>query len=294
MVKNLAEMSYKRQEVQKGYTDKALHIDLEKLKIEELDIPKKVRELFIGGKGYDLWLMWESLPKNRIVKWNEPENPLCIASGPLGGTMGYPGAGKSIVTAISPLTDIIIDSNVGGFFGPWMKYSGFDALRIVGKAKEPVVIVIDGLQEKVWIEPAGDLPNDSYKLAEMLNEKYKTVDENGKEDKLYVSVVSAGKGADHSYFGCLNFSWWDNSRKLNHIKQAGRGGTGTVFRNKNIIAIVAHSPSVKLESQNPDDQEGARTVGRKHSSEILKLDPVQNRMRVIGTAHLPSIMSEFD
>ncbi|MCK5184689.1 MAG: aldehyde:ferredoxin oxidoreductase, partial [Candidatus Heimdallarchaeota archaeon] len=295
MTKTLAEMSYKRQDVMKGYTDKTLHIDLAKLSIEENDVEKKVREIFIGGKGYDLWLMWESLPKNRIVKWDEPENPLCIASGPLGGTSGYPGAGKSIVTAISPLTDIVIDSNVGGFFGPWMKYSGFDALRIVGKAKEPVVIVIDGTQEKVWIEPAGDLPTESHLLAEQLNEKYRTVDkETGKDDRIFVSVVSAGPGADHSYFGCLNFSWWDNRRKANHLKQAGRGGTGTVFRNKNIVAIVAHSPSVNLESQHPKDQDTAKQVGRKHSQEILKLDSEQNKMRVIGTAHLPSIMSEFD
>ncbi|NHJ47782.1 MAG: aldehyde:ferredoxin oxidoreductase [Asgard group archaeon] len=295
MSSKLAEMSYKLKEAKKGYTDKALHIDLSALKIKEIDIPKKVRDVFIGGKGYDLWLMWESLPKDRIVKWDEPENPLCIASGPLGGTMGYPGAGKSIVTAISPLTDIVIDSNVGGFFGPWMKYSGFDALRIVGKAKEPVVIVIDGTTEKVWIEPAGDLPNDSYKLASILNEKYKTTDkETGKDDRLYVSVVSAGSGADNAYFGCLNFSWWDTRRNLNHLKQAGRGGTGTIFRDKNIIAIVAHSPSVKLDSQNPADRDEARKVGRDHSGEILQLDKSQNRMRDIGTAHLPSIMSEFD
>ncbi|NHK29915.1 MAG: aldehyde:ferredoxin oxidoreductase [Asgard group archaeon] len=295
MSKKLAEMSYKRKEVVKGYTDIALHIDLSDSKIKEIDIPKRVKDVFIGGKGYDLWLMWDQLPKDRIVKWNEPENTLCIASGPLGGTMGYPGAGKSIVTAISPLTGIIIDSNVGGFFGPWMKYSGFDALRIVGKAKEPVVIVIDGVQEKVWIEPAGDLPNDSYQLASILNEKYKiTNEETGKDDRLYVSVVSAGSGADNAYFGCLNFSWWDTRRNLNHIKQAGRGGTGTIFRNKNIIAIVAHSPSVKLESQNPDNRDESRQVGRDHSGEIIKLDKVQNRMRVIGTAHLPSIMSEFD
>ncbi len=295
MTKFLAEMSYKRQEIKKGYSDKTLHIDLSKLMIEENSVPKKVRDIFIGGKGYDLWLMWESLPKDRIVKWDEPENPLCIACGPLGGTMGYPGAGKSIVTAISPLTNIIIDSNVGGFFGPWMKYSGFDALRIVGKAKEPVVIVIDGVQEKVWIESAGDLPTESHILAEKLNEKYRNIDkETGKDDRLYVSVVSAGPGADNSYFGCLNFSWWDNRRKLNHIKQAGRGGTGTVFRNKNIVAIVAHSIPVKLESQNPEDKDTAKQVGRKHSSEILKLDSKQNKMRVIGTGHLPSIMSEFD
>lgn len=295
MSKKLAEVSYKRKEVVKGYTDIALHIDLLESKIKEIDIPKHVKDVFIGGKGYDLWLMWDQLPKDRIVKWDDPENTLCIASGPLGGTMGYPGAGKSIVTTISPLTDIIIDSNVGGFFGPWMKYSGFDALRIVGKAKEPVVIVIDGVQEKVWIEPAGDLPNDSYQLANKLNEKYKMEDkETGKDDRLYVSVVSAGDGADNAYFGCLNFSWWDNRRNLNHIKQAGRGGTGTVFRNKNIIAIVAHSPPVKLESQNPDNRDNVREVGRDHAGEIIKLDKEQNKMRVIGTAHLPSIMSEFD
>ncbi|MHA1818728.1 MAG: aldehyde ferredoxin oxidoreductase family protein [Candidatus Heimdallarchaeota archaeon] len=295
MTKILAEFSYKRQEVRKGYTDKYLHINLSTYSIEEKPIPEKVKDVFIGGKGYDLWLMWEYLPRDRIVKWDEPENPLCISSGPLGGVMGYPGAGKSIVTAISPLTDIIIDSNVGGFFGPWMKFAGFDALRIVGKAKEPVVIVIDGLKEKVWIESAEELPTETHLLADMLNEKYMNVDkETGKNDRLYVSVVSSGPAADHTYFGCLNFSWWDNRRKVNHVKQAGRGGTGTVFRNKNLVALVAHSPPVKLESVGPDDRDTLRKVGREHSSEILKLDSQQNRMRVIGTAHLPSIMSEFD
>jgi len=294
MSKKIAEIKYKRNGITKGYTDKTLHIDLSNMKIEENSVPEKVKETFIGGKGFDLWLMWESIPKDKIVKWDDPENPLCIAGGPLAGTLGYPGAGKSIVTAISPLTDIIIDSNVGGFFGPWMKFSGFDALRIVGKAKDPVVIVIDGLQEKVWIEPAGDLPTESHLLAEMLNEKYATKDEKGNADKLYVSVVSAGPGADNSYFGCLNFSYWDNKRKVNHLKQAGRGGTGTIFRNKNIVAIVAHSPKVNMQSNNPVDLDGMKEVGRKHSQEILKLDPVQNKMRVVGTGHLPSIMSEFD
>jgi len=295
MSEKITEMAYKRQEITKGYTDKTLHINLSNMKIEENPVPKKVKELFIGGKGFDLWLMWESLPKDKIVKWNDPENPLCIAAGPLAGTLGYPGAGKSIVTAISPLTDIIIDSNVGGFFGPWMKFSGFDALRIVGKAKEPVVIVIDGVTEKVWIEPAGDLPTETHLLAELLNKKYAVFnEETGKDDRLYVSVVSAGPGADNSYFGCLNFSYWDAKRKLNHVKQAGRGGTGTVFRDKNIVAIVAHCNQINMKSNNPADLDNLKQVGRKHSSEILKLDPDQNKMRVVGTAHLPSIMSEFD
>jgi len=52
MTKTLAEMSYKRKDAVKGYTDKTLHIDLSKLSIEENDVDKKVREVFIGGKGY--------------------------------------------------------------------------------------------------------------------------------------------------------------------------------------------------------------------------------------------------
>lgn len=286
----LSDYDYERQEVKKGYTDRTLHIDLSTLKIEDRPVPKRVRDIFIGGKGYDLWLMWDSLPKDRIVKWNEPENPLCIACGPLGGTLGYPGAGKSIVTAISPLTDIIIDSNVGGFFGPWLKFSGFDALEVTGKAKEPVVIVIDGTKEKVWIEPAKDLPTETHLLAEMLNEKYAIDD----DDRTFVSVVSAGPGADNAYFGCLNFSYWDKKREVNHVKQAGRGGTGTIFRDKNIVAIVAHSPPVASSANEPEEPDKLKKVGRQHTMEILKLDKEQNRMRVIGTAHLPSIMSEFD
>ncbi|MFW9923650.1 MAG: aldehyde ferredoxin oxidoreductase family protein, partial [Candidatus Thorarchaeota archaeon] len=295
MTKILAEMKYTPQEVKNGYTNKTLHIDLTNLTIKEKDVPKKVRDFFIGGKGYDLWLMWNSLPKDKIVKWSDPENPLCISSGPLGGTLGYPGAGKSIVTSISPLTDIIIDSNVGGFFGPWMKYAGYDALEITGKSKVPIVVVIDGTLGKVWIEAAGDLPTESHILAEKLNEKYSNYDkENEKDDRLYVSVVSAGPGADHGYFGCLNFSWWDNRRNFNHLKQAGRGGTGTVFRNKNLVALVAHCNQIDFESQKPDDLDSLKEVGRRHSGEILKLDKEQNKMRVLGTAHLPSIMSDFD
>lgn len=295
MTKTIVEMDYTPLEVTKGYTNKVLHIDLSEMKIHEVDVPNKVREFFIGGKGYDLWLMWESLPKDRIVKWNEPENPLCISSGPLGGTRGYPGAGKSIVTAISPLTDIIIDSNVGGFFGPWMKFAGYDALKIVGKAKEPVVIVIDGPKGKVWIEPAGDLPIESHILAEKLNEKYSIFDEETQsDDKLYVSVVSSGPAANHAYFGCLNFSWWDTKRQANHLKQAGRGGTGTIFRDKNIVAVVAHCKPATVEGNEPFDLESLKEVRQKHSREIIQLDKIQNRMRVVGTAHLPSIMSEFD
>ena len=51
---------------------------------------------------------------------------------------------------------------------------------------------------------------------------------------------------------------------------------------------------ITLEMNGPADIDAVKKVGRDHSGEILELDPKQNRMRVIGTGHLPSIMNEFD
>ena len=57
------------------------------------------------------------------------------------------------------------------------------------------------------------------------------------KDRKNVAVVSAGKAADHSFIGMLNFSFFDSKRKHVRLKQAGRGGIGTVFRDKNIKAF---------------------------------------------------------
>ncbi|MFX1292913.1 MAG: aldehyde ferredoxin oxidoreductase N-terminal domain-containing protein, partial [Promethearchaeota archaeon] len=130
----LAEKKYEIYEVQKGYANRTLYINLSNNEITIKPVSDEMKDKFIGGKGFDLWLMWNSLPKDGIIKWNDPENEICISSGPLGGSIFYPGSGKSLVTTISPLTGIIVDSNVGGYFGPYLKFSGFDALEIQGKA----------------------------------------------------------------------------------------------------------------------------------------------------------------
>ncbi|MHA2370596.1 MAG: aldehyde ferredoxin oxidoreductase family protein [Candidatus Hodarchaeales archaeon] len=284
------EFKYEVPKISRGYSNQTLHINLSDGRIRSKPVTDEMKDIFIGGKGFDLWLLWNDLPKDHAVKWDDPENELCIATGPLGGQLGYPGAGKSIVTTVSPLTDIIIDSNVGGLFGPLLKAAGWDALAIQGKAAEDVLIVIDGDEGTVKIEPANDLPQDSHLLAQILTEKY-AEDE---KDRRNVSVVSSGPGADQTRMGCLNFSFYDIRRNLAHMKQAGRGGTGTVLRNKRIRAIVARSKRIKQDYNTAADPDLLKKAARKHTKEILELDSLQNRMRVVGTAHLPSIMDEFD
>lgn len=289
----LAEKKYEIQDVQKGYANRTLYINLSKKEITIKTVSDEMKGKFIGGKGFDLWLMWNSLPKDRIIKWNDPENEICISSGPLGGNIFYPGSGKSIVTSISPLTGIIIDSNVGGYFGPFLKFSGFDAIEIQGKANKDVIIYIDGIDGLIQIkevEASEGLSEFSHELTQQLTEKYAS-DEN---EKQRISVVSSGPAAKNTKWGMLNFSWFVRGRNWASVKQAGRGGIGTVFKDKNLKALVCHTPKVTINSNNPADLIAARELGKAHSQEIMKLDPKQNEMRRVGTGHLPDIMNVTD
>jgi aldehyde:ferredoxin oxidoreductase len=279
-------LDYKRPEIDKGYTDQTLHINISDADIAIKPVEQKTREIFVGGKGYDLWLLWNAVQAD--TRWDDPQNAICIACGPLGGTPIYPGSGKSIVTTLSPLTDSAIDSNVGGYFGPYLKFSGFDALQIQGKAPQDRVIFIDGISQQIQVLDAAGLPENAYELSTLLTDHFA----DGKPRN--ISVVSAGPGAQNTRIGCLNFTWYDTKRKRARYKQAGRGGIGTVFADKGLKAIVVRWDTVTADTNKPADKAKLKTVAKLHSREIVELDPKQNEMARIGTTHLVTIMNDHD
>ncbi|MEM4244028.1 MAG: aldehyde ferredoxin oxidoreductase C-terminal domain-containing protein [Candidatus Bathyarchaeia archaeon] len=285
----LAEFKYEPRKVERGYNNRTLYVNLSNMQIASKPVSEKMKETFTGGRGFNLWLLWNALPKNRIVRWDDPENEICIASGPLGGIPVYPGSGKSIAVSISPLTNMVVDSNVGGYFGPYLKFAGWDALEVQGKPKSEVVIFIDGDECKVQVETADELPSEAHLVTDLLAEKY------GKDNPLSISVVSSGPGAEHTLIGCLNVSWYDAARRVHRLKQAGRGGIGTVLRNKRIKAIVVkYSGRITVESNGPADSALVKEVGTAHNKEIRLLDPKQNEMSIIGSPQLVSAMNNFD
>jgi len=285
-IKEVKTFPYIRPAIDKGYANQTLSVDISISEIIIKPVAEKIKRLFVGGKGFDLWLLWNAVSGD--TQWNDPENAICIASGPLGGTPVYPGSGKSIVTTLSPLTGSVIDSNVGGHFGPFLKFSGFDALELTGKSSGDTVIVIDGIHQKIQILEISGLPEDSYALSAVLTEHFSQ----GKQGR--VSVVSTGPGAKNTFIGCLNFSWYDAKRRKVRNKQAGRGGIGSVFADKGVRAIVACWDTVSLKTNQPADMDGVKTVGRAYSREMAELDPKQNEMAQIGTTHLVPIMNDFD
>ena len=286
----VAEYGYTKGEIQKGFANRTLYINLTTGEIKEKKVTDEMKKLFTGGRGFGLKLLWDSIKPT--TRWSSDENELVITTGPLCGATQYPGSGKSLCLTISPSTDIICDSNVGGFFGPYLKFAGFDAVEIQGKAKRDVVIVIDGEKGIVTVETAPLEETDSHLACEQFTYMYASEDKD--KSRQLVSVVSAGKGAENSYWGCLNFSFYDIRRKVPRIKQAGRGGLGTVLRDKKIKGIVAKVEPFTGISNNPADPEKIAKVGSKLHREIRDLDRYQCNMRAVGTVHLVEIMDEYD
>ena len=83
-----------------------------------------------------------------------PENVLIFMTGALTGTPSASASRYSVV-AKSPQTNLWGQSNSGGFFGPALKWSGFDGVIFEGVSPEPVYLsIVDG---KAELHPANHL-----------------------------------------------------------------------------------------------------------------------------------------
>ena len=98
--KLLNEINYEKVKLHRGYTDKKLYVNLDDNRIEIHSIPEEVKEKFTGGKGYGMRFLWDAVTPQ--TRWNDPENEIVIAVGPVGGITQYPGAGKSLIVSLSP------------------------------------------------------------------------------------------------------------------------------------------------------------------------------------------------
>ncbi|TEU13154.1 MAG: aldehyde:ferredoxin oxidoreductase [Anaerolineales bacterium] len=287
--KVLAEIDYELGQVERGYTNRTLYVNLSENTVANKPVTQEMKDIFIGGRGFGLRLLWHGVSAE--TKWNDPENEIVISSGPIGGTTQYPGSGKSLVVSLSPTTHSVIDSNVGGHFGPLLKFAGWDAIEVQGKAEKDVIVYVDGMKGKVSIiEAPEELDTNTHILGEKMLEMFAE----SENEKRGISSVSAGTGAEHTLIGCLNFSFYDLRRQAPRIKQAGRGGIGTVFRDKKVKALVVKYLGVKGDSNHPADRERITKVGTKMHKEIHDYDHVQCNMRQVGTPYLVGIMNDYD
>src|SRR6056297_3506238 len=105
-------------------------------KVEKL--PEEWKTQYMGARGFNIARLINEVPPE--VDALGPENKLIFGVGPSCGT-NIPGQ-RFNVSAKSPLTGILGDSNAGGHWGPELKYAGYDQLILEGKTSKPVYIYI--------------------------------------------------------------------------------------------------------------------------------------------------------
>ncbi|KPK97919.1 MAG: aldehyde:ferredoxin oxidoreductase, partial [candidate division Zixibacteria bacterium SM23_73_2] len=134
-----------------GYHGIILDIDLSTGKIENKPIPKEDTANFVGGRGLGMKILWDRLDKPGVDPFSF-ENPLIFMPGPLSG-FPVPSSSRTCVITKSPRTSPIKSryphastvsySNMGGFFGPEIRFAGYDGIVVTGKASSPAYVVID-------------------------------------------------------------------------------------------------------------------------------------------------------
>jgi aldehyde:ferredoxin oxidoreductase len=219
-----------------GYHGVLLDVDLSggRARKREID-PKDLRD-FIGGRGLGMKLLWDSLPEPGINPLSL-ENPLLFMPGPFSG-FPVPSASRTCVVTKSPITapkesryehaSTVSYSNIGGFFGPEIRFAGYDGIMVRGRADHPVYIYIDDDQVEI---------RDAQKFWGMGTDKFDRafVEELG--DRRIRSCYIGPAGENLVPYACIVNTT---------ARAAGRGGTGCVMGSKNLKAIAIRG------SQQPD------------------------------------------
>ncbi|MFC2023264.1 aldehyde ferredoxin oxidoreductase N-terminal domain-containing protein, partial [Chloroflexota bacterium] len=115
-----------------GYGGAILRVNLTDGVSECHPTEEHLARTYLGARGLNVKRLWDELPAH--TDGLAPENLLVFGVGPLVGTT-FPGGARFNVSAMSPQTGILGDSNAGGFFGPELKYAGYDQVIIRGKAE---------------------------------------------------------------------------------------------------------------------------------------------------------------
>jgi aldehyde:ferredoxin oxidoreductase len=200
-----------------GYMGKMLNVDLTQGQISEEILSEDLCRNYLGGYGIGAKLLYDRISAGADPLG--PDNILGFITGPLTGTPAVIGS-RFVVVAKSPKTDGGWgDANCGGFFGPHLKFAGFDGILFSGVASRPLYLVID--KGKAELRDAADLVGMGVTpLEDLLKDRHGA-------DCEICSIGPAGEKL--ALTSCIM-----NDKE----RAAGRSGLGAVMGSKKLKAIV--------------------------------------------------------
>ncbi|MBN2560740.1 MAG: aldehyde ferredoxin oxidoreductase family protein [Phycisphaerae bacterium] len=205
-----------------AYAGKALRVDLSSRRIREEPIDPNLARAFIGGRGLGTKIVCDEVDAR--IDPLDAANKLVLATGPLTGTSAVCG-GRTMAITKGPLTGTIACSNVGGNFGPELKYAGYDLIVFEGVANEPVMLIID--DGSVELRPARGLwGKNVHETEDALHEQFgdafkcMSIGPAGERLVRFAAIINdKGRAAGRSGVGAVM-----GSKKLKAVAVRGRGG----------------------------------------------------------------------
>ena len=201
----------------KGYAGKLLRINLSNKTSKTSEVKGETARAYLGGRGFNSSKLYQEVAPGTDPLG--PLNKLMFATGPLVGT-SFPTASRFNVSAKSPLTGILGDSNAGGHFAAEMKYAGYDQIILEGASRSPVYIYI--CDSSVEFRDAAHVRGkDVYEADRIIH--------NDLGDRTIQTAI-VGPAAENGvkYAGIY----------ANLMRAAARTGMGTVMWSKGVKALV--------------------------------------------------------
>jgi aldehyde:ferredoxin oxidoreductase len=241
-----------------SYNGKLIRLNLTTGKSQVEEIPRAWLKDFLGGRGLGVKYLYEELKPG--VEPLSADNKMIIMMGPLGATTAMSVSRTALVTK-SPLTGTIAKSVMGGYFGAFLKFAGYDGIIVEGESPKPVYLHID--KEGLHLHDAADLWGlDSQETHRKLREKH-------------------GQATQVACIGPAGENLVRYAVLISNLRVGGRTGVGTVLGAKKIKAFAVNS-SGPLSLHDPE----AFKKLTKEIIEGLRTSPGRIKMSDYGTSYL--------
>lgn len=244
-----------------GYAGKILRVDLTTRQITEEELDPETARKHFGGMGLGAKILYQEVPPG--VQWSDPENRIILASGPLGGTKVMGSANFSAVTK-GAMTEGPTATQANGYFGAFLRFAGFDAIILQGKADRLSYLSVDA-KGKAELKDAASLSGkDTWETEESI-----------KADLGFapgaMSVFSIGPAGEKM----VRFAALVGDR--GHV--AGHNGIGAVMGSKNLKAIAIARGQGRVELYDA----AALSAASKEMFETIKNSKAWSRSYLFGT-----------
>lgn len=233
-----------------GYAGKLLRVDLTSERVTDVELDEETVRKYVGGTGLGAKYLYDEVPAG--VSWSDEANRLIMLSGPLGGT-AVGGSGTFSVVTKGALSEGASATQTNGFFGAFLRFSGYDGIILQGRAKQWLYLYIHG--GKAELRDASHLlGKDTWETGDLIRSEF------GQSER-EMSVASIGPAGEH----LVKFA----SIFIDKGHTASHNGVGAVMGSKNLKAIAVTRQKARPALK---DREGLSAIARQFRDNVVN-DP---------------------